>query len=86
MPVKSMPCEADPELIAESLSATTGRVDALAAAVFGVLELSKNIPELSLAIKEHLSVQYANRLANSENPQYIQAFEDTRAQLLKILR
>jgi hypothetical protein len=78
--------ETDPELIADSLSATTGRVDALAAAVFGILELSKSIPELSVAIKEHLAEQYANRLADSENPQYTQAFKDTREQLLKIIR
>jgi hypothetical protein len=78
--------ETAPELITDSLSATTGRVDALAAAVFGILELSRNIPELSIAIKENLAAQYATRLADSENPQYIQAFEDTRAQMLKILR
>lgn len=71
---------------ADILSATSGRVDALAAAVFGILELSKSIPELSTAIKEHLAAQYASRLVASEDPQYIQAFEDTRAQLLKILQ
>lgn len=71
---------------ADILSATSGRVDALAAAVFGILELSKSIPELSVAIKENLAEQYANRLVDSEDPRYIQAFVDTRAQLLKILR
>lgn len=71
---------------ADILSATSGRVDALAAAVFGILELSKSIPELSTAIKEHLAAQYENRLVDSEDPRYIQAFEDTRVQLLKILR
>lgn len=75
-----------PQLQAEILSTTHGKVDALAAAVFGILELSKSIPELSVAIKENLAVQYTNRLVESEDPQYIQAFEDTRAQLLKILR
>lgn len=71
---------------ADILSATSGRVDALAAAVFGILELSKSIPELAVAIKENLEEQYANRLVDSEDPRYIQAFVDTRAQLLKILR
>lgn len=71
---------------ADILSATSGRVDALAAAVFGILELSKSIPELAVAIKENLEEKYANRLVDSEDPRYIQAFVDTRAQLLKILR
>ncbi len=75
----------DPSQV-DILSATNGKVDALAAAVFGILERSKTIPELSTAIKEHLAAQYANRLADSEDPQYNQAFENTRAQLLKILR
>lgn len=80
-----MSVSTEPQLQAEILSATSGRVDALAAAVFGILELSKSIPELSVAIKENLAAQYTNRLVESEDPQYIQAFEDTRAQLLRIL-
>ena len=81
-----MSAQNDPQLQADILSATSGRVDALAAAVFGILELSKSIPELSVAIKEHLALQYENRLVDSEDPRYIQAFLDTRAQLLKIIR
>jgi hypothetical protein len=80
----SPPIDRPPQ--ADILSATAGKVDALAAAVFGILELSKSIPELSVAIKENLAEQYANRSVDSEDPQYIQAFVDTRAQLLKILR
>jgi hypothetical protein len=74
------------ELIAETLSATSGRVDALAAALFGILELSRSIPELSAAIQKNMALQYASRLAKSEDPQYIQAFEDERARMLNILR
>jgi hypothetical protein len=81
-----MSVSTEPQLQAEILSATSGRVDALAAAVFGILELSKSIPELSIAIKEKLAAQYANRLVGAEDPEYIQAFEETRAQLLKIIR
>jgi hypothetical protein len=74
------------ELIAETLSATSGRVDALAAALFGILELSRSIPELSAAIQKNMALQYASRLAKSEDPQYIQACEDERARMLNILR
>jgi len=76
----------EPQSQAEIVSATSGRVDALAAAVFGILELSKSIPELSVAIKENLAAQYTNRLVESDDPRYIQAFEDMRTQLLKILQ
>lgn len=74
------------ELIAETLSATSGRVDALASTLFAILELSRSIPELSVAIQKHMALQYASRLAKSDNPQYIQAFEDERARILNILR
>lgn len=39
-----------------------------------------------MAIKENLATQYADRLVDSEDLQYIQAFEDTRAKILRILR
>jgi hypothetical protein len=81
-----MNSEADETLMSESLSSTLGRIDALTAAVFGILELSKNIPELSMAIKENMAEQSANRSPDSEDPQYIQAFQDTRDQILKVLR
>jgi hypothetical protein len=83
---KAMNHQADQESIAETSSATSGRVDALAAAVFGILELSRNIPELSIAIRENMALQYARLAAGSEDPQYNQAFEDTRAEILRVLR
>jgi hypothetical protein len=74
------------ELMAETFSATSGRVDALAAAVFGILELSRNIPELSVAIRENMALQYAKRPADSEDPQYNEAFENTLEEILRVLR
>jgi hypothetical protein len=74
------------ELMAETFFATSGRVDALAAAVFGILELSRNIPELSMAIRENMALQYAKCPADSVDPRYNQAFEDTRAEILRVLR
>ena len=81
-----MNSEAGETLMSESLARTLGRIDALTAAVFGILELSKNIPELSMAIKENMAEQSANRMTDSDDPQYLQAFEDTRDQILKVLR
>lgn len=74
------------ELSAEALASIGGRVDALNAALFGMLELSRSILELSAAINKNMTLRYVANLARSSDPKYIQAFEDERAQILKILR
>lgn len=70
----------------EALAAMSGKVDALTAAVLGFLELSRSIPELSVAIREHMATQYINQVHQSEDPRYRQGFGDMRAQILNILR
>ena len=74
------------EMTAAVSAAISGKVDALAAALFGILELSRSIPELSAAIEKNMALRHAAHLAEPEDPMYIQGFENERAKILKILR
>ena len=72
--------------VAEYASLGTGQIDALMAAVVGLLRATRNIPEVSESVLHALAEAYPSDGSRSENRFLVAGFEGARDELLKALR
>jgi DNA-binding phage protein len=76
----------DVTFVADALLEEGGRVDALLAAVVGILQATRNIPEVAIAVQQNLEMHHGAPLARSASPYYREKYESTRDYLLSRLR
>jgi hypothetical protein len=72
----------DAALVANALLEEGGRVDALLAAVVGILQATRDNPEVAIAVQQNLEMHHGAPLARSRSPYYVEEFEATRDYLL----
>jgi hypothetical protein len=73
-------------IIVHTISHQGGRIDALNSVMSSMLHLAKSSPGLREAIEAQLEQNYANLLARSENPQYLEGFESVRNNVVAALK
>jgi hypothetical protein len=76
----------DTKFVANALLEEGGRVDALLAAVVGILQATRNNPEVAIAVQQNLAMHHGGALTRSRSPHYMQEYEATRDYLLSRLR
>ena len=72
--------------VAEYASYENGKVDAVMAAVVGLLRATQNISEVSDSVLKALAESYPHDGLRSENHFLVAGFEEARDELLKALR
>jgi hypothetical protein len=72
--------------VAEFASFEAGKVDAVLAAVVGILRATQSIPEISDAVLQSLAEAYPSEGARAENLLLVQGFDEVRDQILSALR
>lgn len=72
--------------VAEHASFENGKLDAVMAAVLGLLRATQNIPEVSDSVLQALAAAYPHDGPRSENPFLVDGFEGARDEMLKALR
>jgi len=73
-------------VIVHTISHQGGRIDALNSVMSSMLHLAKSSPGLREAIEAQLEQNYSNLLARSENPQYLEGFENVRNNVIAALK
>jgi hypothetical protein len=73
------------DLLERTIASQGGKLDALIAAVEGMLQVSKGNPELAKAVSARLEQQHSEILSRPENSQYVQSFEVMRSYLLSMV-
>jgi hypothetical protein len=76
----------DTAFVANALLEQGGRIDALLAAVVGILQATRNIPEVAIAVRQNLEMHHGAPLARSESRYYTDEYEETRDYLLSRIR
>jgi hypothetical protein len=72
----------DTAFVANALLEEGGRVDALLAAVVGILQATRNNPEVAIAVQQNLEMGNGGPLARSRSPYYLEEYVATRDYLL----
>jgi hypothetical protein len=73
------------DLIEKTLASQGGRIDALVAAVAGMLQAAKGSPEVAKAVFAKLEQHHSDHLAKAVDANYLQSFELTRNYLLSMV-
>jgi hypothetical protein len=63
------------QALAQMVSKYSGRMDAMMAALSGVLDAAREQPEVLAAVSEKLEICYASHLASNRNPFFVEGFE-----------
>jgi hypothetical protein len=72
------------ELLEKAISTEAARTDALAAAVAGLLQASRENPELAKLVSERLDQEYTLQAGKPESEHYLRSFEVMREYLRKL--
>ena len=73
----------DTAFFANALLEEGGRVDALLAAVVGILQATRNNPEIAIAVQQNLEMHHDAPLARSQSLYYVEEYEAMRDYLLQ---
>ena len=75
----------DIELLANELSKAHGSIDALTAALAGMLQVMRNDPSLSAAVAENMTVHRSHHEGLPENSPFSEGFQRTQTYVFEIL-
>jgi hypothetical protein len=80
-----MDIEREIDALEHAISTESARIDAMTAAMAGVLEAAKGNPEVAKAVSARLDEEYALQQARAPGPHYMQGFDVMQRYLRKLI-